>query len=144
MVENTSVKHMEKPSIAFDPLPSGHPPQEEGVLATHPPSCHPRRVFGYPESAEKMKEKCKKMRESGNGGKTGELKASPPASPPDLIIKCPLYKAWFWDFVVKAPLQNYKSNLTNILTIGAKKEENQKRPKGKNKTGSRKSTGQKE
>ena len=51
------------------------------------------------------------------------------------------YEAWFWDFVVKALLQNYKNSLTNILSIGAKKEENQKRPKSKNKTCSRKSTG---
>ena len=146
MLENTSVKHMEKPSIAFDPLPSGRPPQEERVLAAHPPSCHPPRVFGCPESAEKMEEKCKKRRESGNGGKTGELKSSPP----DLIIKCPLYKAWFWDFVVKAPLQNYKNNLTNILTIGAKRKKTKRDQKAKtkraagNELGRRNSGGQEE
>ena len=27
---------------------------------THPPSCHPRRVFGCPESDEKMREKGEK------------------------------------------------------------------------------------
>ena len=45
--------------------------KEEGILAAHPPSCHPRRVFGYPESAKKMREKGEKVR------KAGELKASP-------------------------------------------------------------------
>ena len=44
--------------------------KEEGVLAAHPPSCHPRRVFGCPESAKKMRENEEKVR------KAGELKAS--------------------------------------------------------------------
>ena len=46
------------------------------------------------------------------------------------------------DFVVKAPLQNYKNNIAKPITMGAKKEENQKRQKAK--TGSRNSTGQDE
>ena len=33
--------------------------KEKQVLAAHPPSCHPRRVFGGPEKIEK------KMREKG-------------------------------------------------------------------------------
>ena len=44
--------------------------KEKRVLAAHPPSCHPRRVFGCPESAKKMREKGEKVR------KAGELKAS--------------------------------------------------------------------
>ena len=36
------------------------------------------------------------------------------------------------DFVVKAPLQNYKNNIAKPITMGAKKEENQKRQKAKN------------
>ena len=80
------------------------------------------------------------------GEKTGKLerKRAESLCPKFLLVKCLLYKSWFWDFVVKAPLQNYKNNLTNILTIEAKKEENQKRPKSKNKTSSRKSTRQEE
>ena len=38
--------------------------KEEGFLATHPPSCHPRRVFGYPENErkwEKVREKEKRQ-----------------------------------------------------------------------------------
>ena len=46
------------------------------------------------------------------------------------------------DFVVKAPLQNYKNNIAKPITMGAKKEENQKRQKEK--TGSRNSTVQDE
>ena len=45
--------------------------KEEGILATHPPICHPRRVFGRPKSAKKMREKGEKVT------KAGELKASP-------------------------------------------------------------------
>ena len=51
---------MENPQFALDPLPSILPLKEEGGLATHPPSCHPRRVFGCPKSerkGEKMREK---------------------------------------------------------------------------------------
>ena len=44
---------------------------DEGVLTELPPSCHPWRVFGCPESAKKMREKGEKVR------KAGELKASP-------------------------------------------------------------------
>ena len=45
--------------------------KEEGVLADHPPSCYPWRVFGCPEIAKKMREKGEKVR------KAEELKASP-------------------------------------------------------------------
>ena len=47
---------MENPSVAFDPLPSGLPLQGKRVLAAHPSSCHPRRVFGCLESAKKIRE----------------------------------------------------------------------------------------
>ena len=35
------------------------------VLASHPPSCHPWRVFGFPESGEKMRESGGKRKEAG-------------------------------------------------------------------------------
>ena len=46
--------------------------KEERVLAAHPPSCHPRRVFGCPKSGKKMRENGEKVK------KVGELKASAP------------------------------------------------------------------
>ena len=46
--------------------------KEKEVLATHPLSCHPRRVFGYSESERKGE----KMRETGK--EREELKASRP------------------------------------------------------------------
>ena len=51
---------MEKPSVAFDSLPNGRPLQGKMALAAHPPSCHPRRMFGSRESeikGNKMGEK---------------------------------------------------------------------------------------
>ena len=35
------------------------------------------------------------------------------------------------DFISKPPLQNYKNNIANTITMGAKGEENQKRQKAK-------------
>ena len=40
------------------------------------------------------------------------------------------------DFIAKLPLQNYKNNIANTITMGAKGEENQRRQKAKK--GSRK------
>ena len=57
---------MEKHSVAFDPLPNSLPLQGKMALATHPPSCHPRRMFGSRESERKGK----KM---GEKEKTGKL-----------------------------------------------------------------------
>ena len=125
---------MEKPSVAFDSLPSGRPLQGKMALAAHSQSCHPRRMFGSRENEREGKKNGRKRRKTGKPGEKNGLKLCPK------ILYLSFYKAWFWDFLVKAPLQNYKNSLTNILTIGAKKEENQKRPKSKNKTGSRKST----
>ena len=36
--------------------------KEERVLAAHPPSCHPQRVFGCLESGRKMKENERKWK----------------------------------------------------------------------------------
>ena len=83
------------------------------------------------------------MGEKEKNGKTWREKRAESFALKFLLVNF-FTKLGFWDFVVKAPLQNYKNSLINILTIGAKKEENQKRPKSKNKTGSRKSTGQEE
>ena len=56
---------MEKPSVAFDPLPNSLPLQGKRALAAHPSSCHPRRVFG-------SRERGKKIKENGETGKQRE------------------------------------------------------------------------
>ena len=43
--------------------------KEGGVLTNHPPSCHPRRLFGCPENE---KENERKGRERRKAGKRGE------------------------------------------------------------------------
>ena len=64
---------MEKPSVAFDPLPNSLPLQGKRVLAAHPPSCHPQRVFGSRERERKGK----KMGEKEKNGRIGALKFIP-------------------------------------------------------------------
>ena len=54
---------MEKPLVAFDPLPNSLPLQGKRALAAHPPSCHPQRVFGRREN-EKENEIKRKTRAS--------------------------------------------------------------------------------
>ena len=46
--------------------------KEERVLAVHPLSCHPRRVFGCPKNGNKMRESEVEEKEAG------ALKASSP------------------------------------------------------------------
>ena len=46
---------MEKPSVAFDSLPSGRLLQGKMALAAHPPCCHPRRMFGSRENEREGK-----------------------------------------------------------------------------------------
>ena len=46
--------------------------KEKRVLAAHPPSCHPRRVFGCLESAKKMREKGEKEEKRETGKKRAE------------------------------------------------------------------------
>ena len=57
---------MEKPSVAFDSLPSGRPLQGKMALAAHPLSYYPRRCL----AVEKMREKGRKMGEKEKNGKT--------------------------------------------------------------------------
>ena len=74
------------------------------------------------------------MRESGEKVKNaGELKAFPQKNL--YLFRPPLPMSGLGDFVVKAPLQNYKNNIVKPITIGAKKEENQKRQKAKRAAG---------
>ena len=54
------------PGLSSDPLIGSDRESGVIVLAAHPPSCHPRRVFGCPESerkGEKAREN-RKQRES--------------------------------------------------------------------------------
>ena len=57
---------MEKPSVAFDPLPNSLPLQGKRALAANPPSCHPRRVFGNQERGKKMKENGERGKQRAN------------------------------------------------------------------------------
>ena len=66
------VKTMEPSSSLNILYPAVFHFKEERVLAVHPPSCHPRRVFGYPKNGKKMRESEAKEKE------VGALKASPP------------------------------------------------------------------
>ena len=102
--------------------------REEGVLATHPPSFHPRRVFGYPESEKKSE----KMRETGERERRAESfppknfineKKGLPITVHQELIYCPS----------QAKLQKKQNQK---LLQGIKWEENQK--------GEQKSNGQQE
>ena len=46
--------NLQEPS---DPSPNSLLLQGGRDFSSHPPSCHPRRVFGCPKSAKKMREK---------------------------------------------------------------------------------------
>ena len=56
MAVDTCVKSREPP-VAKILHPAAFHFKEGRVLANHPLSCHPLRVFGCPESAKKMREK---------------------------------------------------------------------------------------
>ena len=49
----TCVETVRNPQNLWNPLPVAVVFKDEEGLATHPPSCHPQRVFGYPESEGK-------------------------------------------------------------------------------------------
>ena len=85
---------MEKPSVAFDPLPNSLPLQAKRVLAAHPRSCHPRRMFGSREKERKGK----KMGENEKNGKTGEKRAES-LCPKFYWLSVFFYSAWLGDFV---------------------------------------------
>ena len=72
--------------------------------------------------AEKGRKNERKWRESEKCGRAENF--SPKKT---LLIKHPLTVSGLGDFVDKAPLQNYKNNFAKPITMGAKKEENQKR-----------------
>ena len=85
--------------------------KEERVLAAHPPSCHPWRVFGCPESGKKMKENGEKVK------KAGELKAFAPKnyclsdSPVQSLIKA---------YILLRTREIYKTNQNQKLLQGIK------------------------
>ena len=65
------MKNMEPSSLKILYLATFHF-KVERVLAIHPPSCHPRRVFGCLENGKKMRESEAEEKEAG------ALKAYPP------------------------------------------------------------------
>ena len=83
----------------------------------HPPSFHPRRVFGYPESERKGEER----RETGKEWE--EVKASCKKC---FINEGDINNAFRGGFYSQTPFTNYQNNIANTITMGAKKEENQK------------------
>ena len=61
MTTITCVETVRNPQNPWNPPLVAFAFKDEGGLATHPPSCHPRRVFGCPKSERKGE----KMRETG-------------------------------------------------------------------------------
>ena len=59
------MKNMEPSSSLKILYPTAFHFKKERVLASHPPSFHPWRVFGFPESGEKMRESGGKRKEAG-------------------------------------------------------------------------------
>ena len=87
--------------------------KDGGGLANHPLSCHPQGVFGSRES----KRKGKKMGEKESSGKTPAI---------IFINGEDLNSACLGGFYSPTPFTNYQNNIVNTITMGAKKEENQK------------------
>ena len=121
---------MEKPSVAFDPLPSGLPLHGKRVLAAHPPSCHPRRVFGCLESGKKMKDKERKREKTRLPGE-----APPPPPPPPKKKKKKFhngmnesYKVLGW-YIKPYPIQNYQKLQIQTLLHGESRKKNKKQRK---------------
>ena len=85
---------MEKPSIAFDSLPSGRPLQEKIALAAHPPSCHPRRMFGSRENEREGKKNGRKKK----NGKTWREKRAESFALKFLLVNSPFTKLGFGIF----------------------------------------------
>ena len=57
MTVSTCVKNRGLLILPQDPTPSSLRLQGERVLDAHPPSCHPRRVFGCPENGNENERK---------------------------------------------------------------------------------------
>ena len=47
------------------------------------------------------------------------------------IAESPPFTLFTWAFIAKTPLQNYKNNIENNITMEVKREENQKSQKAK-------------
>ena len=121
---------MEKPSVAFDSLPSGHPLQGKMALAAHPPSCHPQRMFDSRESERKGK----KM---GEKEKTGKLEKKRAESFALILFVKSSQQCLSWGPYSQNPLQitkktKLKANTRDEFGRISKREQ-------KVKTGSRKS-----
>ena len=110
------MKNMEPSSLKILYLAAFHF-KEERVLAAHPPSCHPWRVFGYPESERKRRENERK------GERAGKMKASCQF----LLLSKKLSLVTVHMSLYNAPAKkNYKKNQNQKLLQGTNLEENQK------------------
>ena len=113
---NTCVVSIRTLCYAQFPCPIAFLFKEERVLAAHPPSCHPWRVFGCPVS-EKKKRKRDKRRKSGKAE----------SFPPILLLSKKFPFVTVHRSLYTAPAkQNYKKNQNQKLLQGTILEENQK------------------
>ena len=94
--------------------------KEEGFLATHPPSCHPRRMFGCPKSERKGE----KMRETGErAGRAESFSSKNFINGEDHVTML------FWGFYSQTPIQitkSYKSKHYYKEKVGRKPKREQK------------------
>ena len=113
------MKNMETSSLKIL-YPTAFHFKEERVLAAHPPSCHPRRVFGNQERERKMRESGGKRKEAGT-------------APAYFINQKKLSLVTVHRCLYTAPAkQNYKKNQNQKLLQGIKWEKNHKKTKSKN------------
>ena len=64
MIVDTYGENMRTSSCLRILYPTAFSFKDEGFLATHPPSCHPHRVFGCPESERKWEKNERNWRKS--------------------------------------------------------------------------------
>ena len=105
---STCVRNM-KPSSSLKILyPAAFHLKEEGVLAAHPPSCHPWRVFGYLENERKGKE-------------ARALKAS--CQKEILLIEKIPITVFAWAYILSQNNTNYQNQQKNLTITRTKWEE---------------------
>ena len=93
----TCVETVRNPQHSWNPPPVTFVFKDEGGLATHPPSCHPQRVFGCLENERKWE----KVRENEKRRESLKLPAKIKLL---LMEKFPL-TVLVWGFYSQTPLQ---------------------------------------
>ena len=100
--------------------------KEKEVLATHPPSCHPRRVFGCPESERKL----------GKMGVT-EIKREKLKASHHFIDeqKWSPITMFSWAYILHQNNTYYQINKSSQLLQGQNGKKSKEEQKGKNSNG---------